>query len=280
MKQRDVLLKLKNLPANTQSLLDGLEKNKAPKTVVSDDAAGLMSAAEHTKLAGIPANANYYVHPESHPATMITGLHVVATSGNYKDLKNKPTDLGAFTNNAGYALQSELHDHANKLALDKITDAKITKWDTPVKWGAIEDKPTTLLYKNNNISLLNNDKHFITQTELNDALGGSGGISDSKHTHTNKAVLDLISAENWSSKVDTLTTTVATTNWTLDDDGLYSCTITHNKGKSAIDVTAKTAAGENLFIDFSSTENTVTVTTSAQYAATINITYANQALTI
>ncbi|MFQ9065628.1 MAG: hypothetical protein ACLR5O_00455 [Romboutsia timonensis] len=280
MKQRDVLLKLKNLPDNTKTVLDGLEKNKAPKTVVSDDAAGLMSAAEHTKLAGIPANANYYVHPESHPATMITGLHSVATSGNYNELKNKPTDLGAFTNNAGYALQSELHDHTNLAALNKITDAKITKWDEPVKWGAIEGVPSTIIYKNNNISLLNNDKGYVTRSELDDALGGSGGISDSKHTHANKAVLDLISAENWSSKVDTLTTTVATTNWALDDDGLYSCTITHNKGKNAIDVTAKTAAGEKLFIDYSSTENTVTVTTSAQYAATINITYANQALTI
>lgn len=280
MKQRDVLLKLKNLPDNAKSLLDGLESNKATKAEVTDDTAGLMSPAEHTKLAGIPANANYYVHPESHPASMITGLHAVATSGNYTDLKNKPTDLGAFTNNAGYALQSELHDHSNMTALNKITEEKITAWDTPVTWASIEDIPGTIIYKNNNISLLNNDKGYVTQSELNEALGGAGGITDSKHTHTNKAVLDLISAENWASKVDTLTTTVATSNWSLDSDGLYSCTITHNKGKNAIDVTARTAAGEKLFIDYSSTENTVTVTTTAQYAATIDITYANQALTV
>jgi hypothetical protein len=32
-----------------------------------------------------------YVHPESHPASMITGLATVATSGDYNDLTNKPT---------------------------------------------------------------------------------------------------------------------------------------------------------------------------------------------
>ena len=32
-----------------------------------------------------------YAHPESHPATMITGLATVATSGSYNDLSNKPT---------------------------------------------------------------------------------------------------------------------------------------------------------------------------------------------
>lgn len=32
-----------------------------------------------------------YVHPNTHPASMITGLADVATTGNYNDLKNKPT---------------------------------------------------------------------------------------------------------------------------------------------------------------------------------------------
>jgi hypothetical protein len=32
-----------------------------------------------------------YKHPSTHPATMITGLSNVATSGNYNDLINKPT---------------------------------------------------------------------------------------------------------------------------------------------------------------------------------------------
>lgn len=32
-----------------------------------------------------------YTHPDSHPASMITGLSTVATSGSYNDLSNKPT---------------------------------------------------------------------------------------------------------------------------------------------------------------------------------------------
>lgn len=44
-----------------------------------------------TKLEGIEEGANNYVHPSTHPATMITGLNDVATSGDYNSLINKPT---------------------------------------------------------------------------------------------------------------------------------------------------------------------------------------------
>lgn len=36
-------------------------------------------------------NNTVYTHPSSHPASMITGLATVATSGSYNDLSNKPT---------------------------------------------------------------------------------------------------------------------------------------------------------------------------------------------
>ena len=43
----------------------------------------------------VPANAKFtdtvYTHPSTHPASMITGLAAVATSGSYSDLKDKPT---------------------------------------------------------------------------------------------------------------------------------------------------------------------------------------------
>jgi len=42
------------------------------------------------KLAGIEPGANKYIHPETHPASMITGLASVAISGDYNDLINKP----------------------------------------------------------------------------------------------------------------------------------------------------------------------------------------------
>ena len=51
--------------------------------------AGLMSAADKTKLEGIEEGANNYT--TNHPASMITGLSTVATSGSYTDLTNTPT---------------------------------------------------------------------------------------------------------------------------------------------------------------------------------------------
>ena len=48
------------------------------------------TTAEKQKLAGIAAGANNYTHPSTHPASMITGLATVATSGNYNDLSGKP----------------------------------------------------------------------------------------------------------------------------------------------------------------------------------------------
>lgn len=53
--------------------------------------AGLMSASDKVKLNNIADNANNYTHPSTHPASMITGLASVATSGSYNDLTDKPT---------------------------------------------------------------------------------------------------------------------------------------------------------------------------------------------
>lgn len=51
--------------------------------------------AEKTKLAGIQDGALNNPHPATHPASMITGLASVATSGNYYDLLNRPTSMTA-----------------------------------------------------------------------------------------------------------------------------------------------------------------------------------------
>ena len=48
------------------------------------------TTAEKQKLAGIAEGANNYVHPDTHPASMISGLATVATSGSYNDLTDKP----------------------------------------------------------------------------------------------------------------------------------------------------------------------------------------------
>ena len=57
------------------------------------------AASNHTHsyndLTDTPSAAESYTHPATHPASMITGLATVATSGSYNDLSNKPTSLPA-----------------------------------------------------------------------------------------------------------------------------------------------------------------------------------------
>ena len=47
------------------------------------------------KLDSIEWSANRYIHPPTHPASMITGLAQVAYSGDYNHLLNKPSSLPA-----------------------------------------------------------------------------------------------------------------------------------------------------------------------------------------
>lgn len=74
---------------------------------------GLMSSTDKVKLNGIANNANYYIHPPTHPASMISGLATVATSGSYNDLTDKPSN--ATTSSAG------LMSAADKSKLDGIS---------------------------------------------------------------------------------------------------------------------------------------------------------------
>ena len=67
-------------------------------SVATTSSNGLMSSTDKSKLDGIATGANNYTHPSTHPASMITGLATVATSGNYNDLSNTPTipDVSSF----------------------------------------------------------------------------------------------------------------------------------------------------------------------------------------
>ena len=80
--------------------------------IATTSVAGLMSSTDKSKLDSIAANANNYVHPASHPASMITGLAAVATSGSYSDLTGTPGN--ATTSAAG------LMSAADKAKLDKV----------------------------------------------------------------------------------------------------------------------------------------------------------------
>ena len=53
---------------------------------------------EGTEVPPINGVGGSYTHPATHPASMITGLHNVATTGDYNTLINKPTKLSNFIN--------------------------------------------------------------------------------------------------------------------------------------------------------------------------------------
>lgn len=76
-----------------QADINGLSTALAGK-VNTESGKGLSTndytTAEKDKLAGIAQGANNYTHPATHPASMITGLSTVATSGSYNDLADKP----------------------------------------------------------------------------------------------------------------------------------------------------------------------------------------------
>lgn len=64
-----------------------------PDTHPASMITGLSSVAisgDYNDLNNLPETPEQYIHPESHPASMITGLADVATSGSYEDLSNKP----------------------------------------------------------------------------------------------------------------------------------------------------------------------------------------------
>lgn len=94
-KGQDVWLDEKLDSYATQSDLSNGLAGKANVSHFHDTATqtsdGYMSSGDKAKLDGIEANANLYVHPDTHAASMITGLASVSTTGSYNDLTDKPT---------------------------------------------------------------------------------------------------------------------------------------------------------------------------------------------
>ena len=63
------------------------------------------------------------------------GLATVAASGAYADLTGKPTNVSAFTNDAGYLTSFTESDPTVPSHVKAITTTKISNWDTAFGWG-------------------------------------------------------------------------------------------------------------------------------------------------
>ena len=78
-----------------------------------------MSASDKVKLNNIADNANNYIHPPTHPASMITGLADVAKSGSYNDLADKPNIPASAT------VDSELSSTSVNPVQNKVINAAL-----------------------------------------------------------------------------------------------------------------------------------------------------------
>lgn len=119
--------------AHVYSIIKGMLADKLGK---NDTAVNASKVNNLTVETAVPKNAKFtdtvYTHPSTHPASMITGLSTVATSGSYNDLTNKPTipvvptKVSAFINDAGYLTQHQsLDDYASKADVSAALSTKL-----------------------------------------------------------------------------------------------------------------------------------------------------------
>lgn len=80
-----------------------------------------------TVAKAVPSDAKFtdtvYTHPNSHPASMITGLATVATSGKYSDLSGTPTiptKTSQLTNDSGFKTTDTTYSKATSSALGLV----------------------------------------------------------------------------------------------------------------------------------------------------------------
>jgi hypothetical protein len=135
-----------------QSALDGKSGTSHTHTVATSTNDGFISAANQAKLDGL----SNYSHPASHPATMITGLATVATSGNYNDLTNKPTSMAP-------TAHTHSVDDVTGLAAALATNLSDAKGYTDTKVAElVGSSPETLNTLNELATSLGNDPNFAT----------------------------------------------------------------------------------------------------------------------
>ena len=98
-----------------------LQEAKFPATVTAPNFDGKING--YTIGTSVPANAKFtdtvYTHPATHPASMITGLASVATSGSYNDLTDKPTIPASST------VDSELSSTSVNPVQNKVINAAL-----------------------------------------------------------------------------------------------------------------------------------------------------------
>lgn len=267
MKQREVLIRLKNLPENTQARLD----EKAAITYVDQKISDLVNGAPGA-LDTLQELAKALGEDPNFATTMVTQLANKSDVGHthtYAELTEKPA-VSYFENDAKYLTKAK--DIPNLDILTPITAENIAAWNEDPTWETLEGKPNNFMYQGMPVSDLENDAEYVTKSGLSDALKDSVELA---HLHENKDLLDTITEQNWNSKVDVVTKSITTANWAADSD-LFSASITLTgvpTTKTIQYVNVKTTNGEKVFVDYSVASNVLTITSTQAYDATVEVMY-------
>ena len=109
-----------------------LQEARFPASITAPNFIGKVNG--YTIETSVPANAKFtdtvYTHPATHPASMITGLSTVATSGSYNDLTDKPNIPASAT------VDSELSSTSTNPVQNKVIyNALLNKVGTDIYSG-------------------------------------------------------------------------------------------------------------------------------------------------
>ena len=141
----------------------------------------LISDSEIERLANMEDNANNYIHPSAHKASMIVedNTHRFITDLERINWNNKVES-------------SQLHEHSNKDVLDGISSEKVAKWDKAEEniqsdWNTTDTTSDTYIKNKpsipSKVSELTNDNLYATETYVQNKIaeaqvGGSVDLSN------------------------------------------------------------------------------------------------------
>ena len=126
--------------------------------------------------ASVPANAKFtdtvYTHPSSHPASMITGLSTVATSGSYNDLADKPNIPASST------VDSELSSTSTNPVQNKVIyNALLNKVGTDIYSGfALMGATSTIAWRQGSQPMGSINATNYTGTAAKATQDGAGNV--------------------------------------------------------------------------------------------------------
>lgn len=126
--------------------------------------------------ASVPANAKFtdtvYIHPATHPASMITGLAGVATSGSYNDLTDKPNIPASST------VDSELSSTSTNPVQNKVIyNALLNKVGTDIYSGfALMGATSTIAWRQGSQPMGSINATNYTGTAAKATQDGAGNV--------------------------------------------------------------------------------------------------------